>query len=178
MIRFSVKSVLLFILIIIPKPLLPQATTVSLNDLMAIYSYDIARVKTILASKGFKLSYNGDKFGRVEFYQWYYGRTSHNAEAFMQRYISGDPGNDNWYDDGLEYIVYNPEEFQRLIRSCESIKMELLNSGQKEFTYEDSYIRDPGTFRIYQNDKYWIHFNAVQEADKMIYKVLVRNKPQ
>jgi hypothetical protein len=170
--------VLFFILISTAEPLHAQTARVTVNDLFTLYSSDINRAKSILTSKGFKINYDGDKFGKVQFYQWYYGRTSHNADAFMQRYITGDPENYNWYDDGLEYIIFSPDEFQKLKKSCEQIRMQLLNSGQKDFTYEDSYIRDPGTFCIYQNDKYWLHFNAVQEADKMVYKVLVRKKPE
>ena len=171
-------SALFFILIFTAEPLQAQTAQVSVNDLFTLYNSDIAKVKSILVTKGFKLGYDGDKFGQIQFYQWYHGRTSHNADAFMQRYLTGDAENYNWFDDGLEYIIYSADEFMKLKRYCESIKMQLLGSGQKEFTYEDSYIRDPGTFSIYQNDKFWIHFNAVQEADKVVYKVLVRKKPE
>jgi len=170
--------VLILILIISLEPIQAQIAQVTVNDLFTLYDSDITWVKNILTTKGFKLSYDGDKFGKVQFYQWYHGRTSHNADAFMQRYFVDNAENNNWYDDGLEYIIYSEDEFAKLKKHCESIKMQLLNSGQKEFTYEDSYIRDPGTFSIYQNDKFWIHFNAVQEADKIVYKVLVRKKPE
>lgn len=169
---------LILILINCAEPLQAQTAQVSVNDLFTIYNSDIAGVKSIMDTRGFKLSYDGDKFGKVQFYQWYHGRTSHNADAFMQRYIPDNTENYNWFDDCLEYIVFSADEFQKLKKSCGLLKMQLLDSGLKEFTYEDSYIRDPGSFCIYQNDKYWLHFNAVQEADKMVYKVLVRKKPE
>lgn len=155
----------------------PQAPQISVNNLFTFFNTDIAGVKTTLSSKGFKLSYDGEKFGKVQFYQWYLGRTSYNADAFLQRYLIPNADDYNWYDDCLEYIMYNPDEFISLKKQCETIKMKLLDSGQKEFTYEDSYIRDPGAFSIYQNEKYWVHFNAVQEADKIAYKILLRKKP-
>ena len=64
------------------------------------------------------------------------------------------------------------------MRYCESSHMQLLESGKKEFTFTDSYLRDPGDYSIYQSSKFWIHFNAVQEADKIVYRVLIRKKPE
>lgn len=154
-----------------------QTVQVSVNELFTYFDSDIPKVKTIMAAKGFKVSYDGDKFGKVQFYQWYHGRTSHSADAFVQRYLLPETETYNWFDDCLEYIVYSADEFAAMKKQCESLKMKLLQSGQKEFTYDDSYVRDPGLFSIYQNDKYWIHLNAVKEADKMIYKILVRKKP-
>ena len=154
-----------------------QTTQISVNELFTYYNSDIDRAKTLIAAKGFKVSYDGDRFGKVQFYQWYHGRTSHNADAFIQRYILPETENYNWFDDCLEYIVYSAEDFSNVKRQCETLKMKLLESGQKEFTYEDSYVRDPGVFSIYQNDKYWLHLNAVQETDKMIYKILLRKRP-
>jgi hypothetical protein len=154
-----------------------QIVQVSVNELFTYYNSDIPEVKTLLTAKGFKISYDGDKFGKVQFYQWYHGRTSHNADAFIQRYILPESENYNWYDDCLEYIVYSVEEFNKMKKQCESLKMKLIQSGEKEFTYDDSYVRDPGLFSIYQNDKYWLHLNAVQEQEKVIYKILLRKKP-
>jgi hypothetical protein len=154
-----------------------QIVQVSVNELFTYYNSDIPEVKTLLTAKGFKISYDGDKFGKVQFYQWYHGRTSHNADAFIQRYILPESENYNWYDDCLEYIVYSADEFNKMKKQCESLKMKLIQSGEKEFTYDDSYVRDPGLFSIYQNDKYWLHLNAVQEQEKVIYKILLRKKP-
>lgn len=169
---------LITILINCTEPLQAQTAQVSVNDLITIYNSDISRVKSILVTKGFKLSYDGDKFGKVQFYQWYHGRTSHNADAFLQRYIPDNEENYNWFDDCLEFIVFSADAFQKLKRNCVSNRMQLVSSGLKDFTYDDSYIRDPGSFCIYQSDRHWMHFNAVQEADKMVYKVLVRKKPE
>jgi len=170
-------TILLFVLILNSEPVSPQTVQISVNDLFTYYNSDIDKVKSLLITKGFKISYNGDKFGNVQFYQWYVGKTSYQADAFVQRYLLPSSDNYNWFDDCLEYIVYNADEFQKLKKQCETIKMKLLDSGQKEFTYEDSYVRDPGFFSIYQNDEYWLHFNAVQEADKMAYKILLRKRP-
>jgi len=160
------------------EPFQAQPARISINDLFVLYNLDIARVKNVMASNGFKLSYNGEKFGNVHFYQWYHGRTSHNADAFMQRYIPDNTEKNKWNNDCLEYIVYNEDQFKKMKRYCELIKMKLKSSGLKDFTYDDSYIRDPGSFYIYQNDKYWVHFNIVQEDDKIAYKVLVRKNPE
>jgi hypothetical protein len=154
-----------------------QTVQISVNELFAFYNSDIDKVKTLMAAKGFRVSYDGDRFGKVQFYQWYHGRTSHNADAFIQRYVLPGTENYNWFDDCLEYIVYSADEFGNVKRQCEGLKMKLLDSGQKEFTYEDSYVRDPGLFSIYQNDRYWLHLNAVQESDKMVYKILLRKRP-
>ena len=169
--------IFLFIFILQSQSANPQTAKISVNDLFTYFNTDIAKVKTTMTAKGFKISYNGDKFGKVQFYQWYHGSTSYNADAFVQRYIIPNTEDYNWYDDCLEYIIYNPDEFVNLKKHCETIKMKLLDSGQKEFTYEDSYTRDPGTFSIYQNEKYWLHLNAVQESDKIAYKILLRKKP-
>ncbi len=176
----DIHMVLIWIIITInsTEPFQTQAPRVSVNDLFVLYNSDIARVKNFMVTKGFKLSYDGEKFGKVQFYQWYHGRTSHNADAFMQRYIPDHTEKNNWFDDCLEYIVYSADEFRKMKRHCELIKMKLISSGQKDFTYDDSYIRDPGTFYIYQNDRFWVHFNIVQEDDKIAYKVLVRKNPE
>lgn len=171
------NTILLFIFFLNSQSAGPQTAQISVNDLFTYFNTDISKVKTTMSDKGFKISYDGDKFGKVQFYQWYHGRTSYNADAFLQRYIIPDTEGYNWYDDCLEYIIYDPDEFVNLKKQCESNKMKLLDSGQKEFTYEDSYTRDPGTFSIYQNDKYWLHFNVVQESDKIAYKILLRKKP-
>jgi hypothetical protein len=155
----------------------PQTSQMSVNDLFTYFDSDIAKIKSAVSSKGYKISYDGDKFGKVQFYQWYRGRTSYSADAFLQRYKIPENEEYNWYDDCLEYITYNPDEFSGLKKQCEAVKMKLVNSGQKEFTYEDSYIRDPGTFSVYQNEKYWLHFNTVQEADKVAFKLLLRKRP-
>lgn len=170
-------TIVLLIFILNSQTVSPQTVQISVNDLFKYYTSNIANVKTTMTAKGFKISYNGDKFGKVQFFQWYHGRTSYTADAFVQRYIIPGTEDYNWYDDCLEYIIYNPDEFVNLKKQCETIRMKLLDSGQKEFTYEDSYTRDPGTFSIYQNDKYWLHFNAVQESDKIAYKILLRKKP-
>lgn len=168
--------ILLFIFVLHPEPVYPQNIQISVNELITYFNSDISGVQTNLTAKGYKVSYNGDKFGKVQFYQWYHGRTSYSAEAFVQRYLIPVSEDYNWYDDCLEYIIYDSDVFLNIKKQCETIKMKLLASGQKEFTYEDSYIRDPGSFCIYQNDAYWIHFNAVQEADKIAYKILLRKK--
>jgi hypothetical protein len=170
-------TILFFIFVLHSQTVNPQTAQISVNDLFIYFNADLAKVKTTMAGKGYKISYDGDKFGKVQFYQWYHGRTSYNADAFLQRYTIPGTEEYNWYDDCLEYIIYNPDEFVNLKKQCEAIKMKLLDSGQKEFTYDDSYTRDPGTYSIYQNDKYWIHFNAVQESDKIAYKILLRKKP-
>jgi hypothetical protein len=168
---------LLFIFLLNSESTEAQLAQVSVNELFAYFNSDIPEVKTLLAAKGFKISYDGDRFGIVQFYQWYHGRTSHNADAFIQRYVLSESENYNWFDDCLEYIVYNADEFNNVKKQCESLKMRLIQSGEKEFTYDDSYVRDPGLFSIYQNDNYWLHLNAVQEQDKVIYKILLRKKP-
>ena len=170
-------TILLFIFVLTSQSASPQTELISVNDLFTYFNTDVAQIKSTMSAKGFKISYDGDKFGKVQFYQWYHGRTSYNSDAFLQRYIIINSEDYNWYDDCLEYITFNPDEFVNLKKQCETIKMKLLDSGQKEFTYDDSYIRDPGTFSIYQNDKYWIHFNVVQESDKIAYKMLLRKKP-
>lgn len=167
----------LLILALNSEPASPQTVQISVNELFTYFNSDIAIVKTMMASKGFKVSYNGDRFGKVQFYQWYHGRTSHNADAFIQRYLLPETENYNWYDDCLEYIIYSADEFSNVKKQCESLKMKLIQSGQKEFTYDDSYVRDPGSFSIFQNDKYWLHLNAVQEQDKVVYKILLRKRP-
>jgi hypothetical protein len=168
---------LLLILTLNSEPANSQTTQISVNELFTYFNSDIDKVKAMMTAKGFKISYDGEKFGKVQFYQWYHGRTSHNADVFVQRYILPEAENYNWFDDCLEYIVYSADEFNSVKKQCEALKMKLLQSGQKEFTYEDAYVRDPGTFSIYQNDKYWLHLNAVQEQDKVIYKILLRKKP-
>lgn len=170
-------TILLLIFVLNSEPASSQNVQISVNELFTYFNSDIAKVKNQMTAKGFKVSYDGERFGKVQFYQWYHGRTSHNADAFIQRYILPEGETYNWFDDCLEYIVYSADEFQNFKKQCEAIKMKLLESGQKEFTYEDSYVRDPGVFSIYQNDKYWLHLNAVQEADKMIYKILLRKRP-
>jgi len=170
-------TILLLISLLNTESVSAQTAQVSVNELFAYFNSDIAKVKTLVASKGFRISYDGDRFGKVQFYQWYHGRTSHNADAFIQRYILPETESYNWFDDCLEYIVYNADEFSNLKKQCEALKMKLVDAGQKEFTYEDSYVRDPGFFSIYQNDKYWLHMNAVKESDKMIYKILLRKRP-
>jgi hypothetical protein len=170
-------AILLLIFALNSETASSQTAQISVNDLFVYYNSDIGKIKSLLIAKGFKISYDGEKFGNVLFYQWHSGKTSYKADAFIQRYLQPGSDNYNWFDDCLEYIVYNADEFQNLKRQCETIKMKLLDSGQKEFTYEDSYVRDPGVFSIYQNDKYWLHFNAVKEADKMVYKILLRKRP-
>lgn len=168
---------LFFIIGLSTEPAASQTTQVSVNELFTYFGSDITTVKSSLTKKGFKLSYDGEQFGKVQFYQWYYGKTSHNADAFFQRYIIPPTENYNWFDDCIEYIVFSEAQYLNLKKQCETVKMKLLKSGQKDFTYDDSYIRDPGTYSIYQNDNYWIHFNIVSEADKTAYKMLLRKKP-
>jgi len=170
-------ALLLLIFSLNSEPASPQTVQISVNELFIYFNSDITKVKTMMTAKGFKVSYDGDRFGNVQFYQWYHGRTSHNADMFVQRYLLPEEKSYNWFDDCLEYIVYSADEFNNMKKQCEALKMKLLQSGQKEFTYDDSYVRDPGTFSIYQNDKYWLHFNAVQEQDKVVYKILLRKRP-
>ena len=170
-------ALLLLIFSLNSEPASPQTVQISVNELFIYFNSDITKVKTMMTAKGFKVSYDGDRFGNVQFYQWYHGRTSHNADMFVQRYLLPEEKSYNWFDDCLEYIVYSADEFNNIKKQCEALKMKLLQSGQKEFTYDDSYVRDPGTFSIYQNDKYWLHFNAVQEQDKVVYKILLRKRP-
>ncbi len=170
-------AILLFIFLLNSESTDAQVIQISVNELFTYFNSDIAKVKTQITAKGFKISYDGERFGKVQFYQWYHGRTSHNADVFIQRYILPEAENYNWFDDCLEYIVYSAEEFASVKKQCEGLKMKLIASGQKEFTYDDSYVRDPGLFSIYQNDRFWIHLNAVQEPDKIVYKILLRKRP-
>jgi hypothetical protein len=148
-----------------------------MGDLLAVFNADVNQSKSTLASKGFKLEFNGEDYGNVFFYQWYHGRTSHHSDAFIMKYVVKDRENFDWKDDCVEYITYSEENYESCIRFCETSQMHMLESGTKDFTFTDSYLRDPGDYSIYQNGKYWIHFNAVQEADKMVYRVLIRKKP-
>jgi hypothetical protein len=107
-------TIFLFIFILHSVPSSAQTAQISVNDLFTYFNSDISEVKSILTAKGFKISYDGEKFGKLQFYQWYHGRTSHNADAFIQRYIILATENYNWYDDCLEYIVYDKDEFQKL----------------------------------------------------------------
>jgi hypothetical protein len=170
-------AILLLIFALKSETASSQTVQISVNELFTYFNSDIEKVKTLMAAKGFKVSYDGEKFGKVQFYQWYHGRTTYNSDAFVQRYILPEAENYNWFDDCLEYIVYSADEFASVKKQCESLKMKLIQSGQKEFTYDDSYVRDPGLFSIYQNDRFWIHLNAVQEPDKVVYKILMRKKP-
>ena len=154
-----------------------QTGPMSMSDLLTVFNSDVAKSKSRMAEKGFKLEFNGEDYGNVYFYQWYHGRTSHNSDAFVMKYVIKDKENFDWKDDCVEYITYSRDNYVSCEKYCQSSGMGLLESGKKEFTFTDSYIRDPGNYSIYQNSKYWIHFNAVQESEKMVYRVLIRRKP-
>ena len=172
--KLAVTATLTFFLLTLnaqPGPLF-------MGDLLTVFNSDVDKAKTTLAAKSFKLEFNGEDYGNYFFYQWYHGRTSHQSDAFVMKYVVKDRESFDWKDDCVEYITYSKENYISCIRYCESSHMQLLESGTKDFTFTDSYIRDPGEFSIYQSSKYWIHFNAVQEANKMVYRVLIRKKPE
>ena len=154
-----------------------QTGPLTMAELLTLFNADVAKSKATLASKGYKLEFDGEDYGNVYFYQWYHGRTSHQSDAFVMKYVVKDRENFDWKDDCFEYITYSRENYVSCEKYCQSCGMALLESGEKEFTFTDSYIRDPGIYSIYQNSKYWIHFNAVQESEKMVYRVLIRRKP-
>jgi len=155
-----------------------QSGPLFMGDLLTVFNSDVGKSKSTLTSKGFKLQFNGEDYGSVFFYQWYHGRTSHNADAFVMKYVIKDPENFDWKDNSVEYITYSRDNYVSCMRYCESSGMQLLDSGKKDFTFTDSYLRDPGDYSIYQSSKYWIHFNAVLETDKTVYRVLIRKKQE
>jgi len=158
--------------------LFAQSGSLTVKELITLYDSDIATVSATMTRKGFKESFSGDRFGDVEFYQWYHGRTSHNADAFLQRYVIPASETYNWQNDCIEYIMYSSDEFLTQKRYCESIGMELLKSGPKARTFDDHYIMDAGIVSLYQGKNYWIHFNAVTEGNKNTYKILIRKRPE
>jgi len=155
-----------------------QSGQLIMGDLLTVFNSDVAKSKTTLTSKGYKLEFNGEDYGNVFFYQWYHGRTSHNSDAFVMKYVIKDPADFDWKDNCVEYITYTRDNYMSCIRYCESSNMQLLESGKKDFTFTDSYLRDPGDYSIYQSSKYWIHFNAVLETDKTVYRILIREKQE
>ena len=168
-----ITAVLFFVLVAAgaqPGPLF-------MGDLITVFESDVAKSKSTLTSKGFKLEFNGEDFESIFFYQWYHGRSSHQSDAFVMKYVIKDRENFDWKDDCVEYITHSRENYLSCMRYCESSHMPLLESGKKEFTFTDSYLRDPGDYSIYQSSKFWIHFNAVQESDKIVYRILIRKKP-
>lgn len=173
------KTILLATTLLLSGLLAVHAQTgqLPMGDLIAIFNSDVSKSKTTLASKGFKLEFDGDDYGNVFFYQWYHGRTSHQSDAFVMKYVIKDRENFDWKDDCVEYITYSNDHFVSCEKYCQSSGMKLIESGKKDFTFTDSYIRDPGNYSIYQNSKYWIHLIAVQESEKMVYRVLIRKSP-